>query len=278
MKIEKISDNQIRCTLSHQDLEERELKISELAYGTDKAKELFRDMMQQASYQFGFEAEDIPLMIEAIPISRETLILVITKVEDPDELDTRFSKFSPDRSSSDDDEYNDDSESITDQLFNTFEHITELLNANSTDSVDIEDEDEDAYDEPLEVCSDNEEDFVPLSKTLGYGNDKSEKNTEDNPDIIRIFSFASLDEVTRLAIHISGLYEGDNTIYKDTDASRYLLVMHRSENTPEDFNKVCNLVSEYGRIERSTYASESHCNEHYQALVKNKALQVLANL
>ena len=84
MKIEKISENQIRCTLSHQDLVDRELKISELAYGTEKAKALFRDMMQQASYEFGFEAEDIPIMIEAIPISRETLILIITKVEDPD--------------------------------------------------------------------------------------------------------------------------------------------------------------------------------------------------
>lgn len=40
--------------------------------------------MQQASYEFGFEADDIPLMIEAIPISKETLILVITKVDNPD--------------------------------------------------------------------------------------------------------------------------------------------------------------------------------------------------
>ena len=94
MKIEKISDNQIRCTLSHQDLADRELQLSELAYGSEKAKELFRDMMQQASFEFGFEADNIPLMIEAIPISRETLILVITKVDNPDELDNRFSKLS----------------------------------------------------------------------------------------------------------------------------------------------------------------------------------------
>ena len=94
MKIEKISDNQIRCTLNKSDLIDRELKISELAYGTEKAKALFRDMIQQAFYEFGFEVDDIPLMIEAIPVSTECLILVITKVEDPDELDTRFSKFS----------------------------------------------------------------------------------------------------------------------------------------------------------------------------------------
>ena len=92
MKIEKINENQIRCTLTKDDLAERQIKLSELAYGTEKVKTLFRDMMQQAAYEFGFEAEDIPLMIEAIPLSADTIILVVTKVEYPEELDTRFFK------------------------------------------------------------------------------------------------------------------------------------------------------------------------------------------
>lgn len=90
MKIEKVNENQIRCTLTREDLASRELKISELAYGTEKAKSLFRDMMQQANFEFGFEAEDIPLMIEAIPLNADCIVLIITKVEDPEELDTRF--------------------------------------------------------------------------------------------------------------------------------------------------------------------------------------------
>lgn len=95
MKIEKVNDHQIRCTLTKADLADRELKISELAYGTEKAKSLFRDMMQQAAVKFGFEADDIPLMIEAIPLNSDCIVLIITKVEDPEELDTRFSKFAP---------------------------------------------------------------------------------------------------------------------------------------------------------------------------------------
>ena len=79
MKIEKVNDHQIRCTLTKADLADRELKISELAYGTEKAKSLFRDMMQQASAKFGFEADDIPLMIEAIPLNADCIVLVITK-------------------------------------------------------------------------------------------------------------------------------------------------------------------------------------------------------
>ena len=98
MRIEKINEHQIRCTLYQKDLKDREIRISELAYGTEKARALFRDMMQQASYEFGFEADDIPLMIEAIPMLPDALILLITKVEDPDELDTRFSNFTDDPS------------------------------------------------------------------------------------------------------------------------------------------------------------------------------------
>lgn len=41
MKIEKINDNQIRCTLTRADLADRQLKLSELAYGSEKAKITF---------------------------------------------------------------------------------------------------------------------------------------------------------------------------------------------------------------------------------------------
>ena len=95
MKIERINENQIRCTLSSFDLSVRNLNLGELAYGSEKARNLFREMIQKASNEVGFDAEDIPLMVEAIPLSNESVMLVITKIEDPEELDTRFSKFSP---------------------------------------------------------------------------------------------------------------------------------------------------------------------------------------
>lgn len=93
MKIERLNENQIRCTLTRADLAARQLKISELAYGSEKARMLFRDMMQQASFDLGFETENFPLMIEAIPAPADTIVLIITKVSEPEEMDTRFSKF-----------------------------------------------------------------------------------------------------------------------------------------------------------------------------------------
>ena len=138
MKLERLSENQIRCTLNKEDLAERELMLNELAYGTDKAKELFRDMIEQAADELGFEVNDIPLMIEAIPVNPDCLILIITKVDDPEELDTRFSRFSKyanieidadDDSDSDDNEDEDlplNPESLLETISDIVENIEQV--------------------------------------------------------------------------------------------------------------------------------------------------------
>lgn len=90
MKIEKVSDTQIRVTLDHADLKNRNIKIGELAYGSTKAQALFRDMMTKAFEDFGFEAENVPLMIEAVPLSTDSIMIVVTKVEDPSQIDQKL--------------------------------------------------------------------------------------------------------------------------------------------------------------------------------------------
>ena len=255
MKIEKISDNQIRCTLNKSDLIDRELKISELAYGTEKAKALFRDMIQQAFYEFGFEVDDIPLMIEAIPVSTECLILVITKVEDPDELDTRFSKFSSFNVQDNNEKHEADEDSYADEIINCFDQMEDDLNEDALDS---------SKEETLEVPE------VPQDELV-------EKPGVPIPsNLIKIYTFRSLQEVTQLAYVMVGAYNGVNTLYKNPVNSIYYLVISISDHTPEEFNKVCNIISEYGKVERSTYASSTYYEEHFEVIVKKHALQILS--
>ena len=71
MKIEQVNENQIRCILTKEDLEERKIKFSELTYGSEKATRLFRDVMQQANFEFGFAPDEHPLMIEAVPMQSD---------------------------------------------------------------------------------------------------------------------------------------------------------------------------------------------------------------
>ena len=222
MKIEKVNDNQIRCTLTREDLEDRHIKISELAYGSAKAKSLFKDMVEQANYEFGFETNDIPLMVEAIPLPSESIVLIITKVEYPDELDTRFSKFS---------EADDD--------------FTDLGNAGPP----------------------------PVIKGT---DDITEEQAE--ADVVKLFVFDKFDDVRRISHVLDGFYSGRNDLYRDASSNKYYLVAHKSEHTPKEFNKVCNIISEYAYQKNYVPANEAFFKEHGNVIIEEAAIQTLVAL
>ncbi len=268
MKIERVNDHQIRCTLTRDDLAKRDLKITELAYGTEKAKELFQDMMQQANIEFGFEAEDTPLMIEAIPINSECIVLVITKVDDPDELDTRFSNFAP---------------SLRDE-----------------DDEDEDDGDEDYYDEEYDEDEDDEEDVMSLFKRLQHSNmsdymdspmspqsdSKKVKEKTGGPkkkDLpgrkgSRIFSFDSLHEVTKFAKIVSRKFNGNNTLYKNEALGKYYLILHQGDLDNAVFANICSLLTEYGKTELGSTADEHYLAEHYTVVIGGSAVQTLSQI
>ena len=223
MKIEKVNENQIRCTLTREDLASRQIKLSELAYGTEKAKNLFRDMMQQAHFQFGFEAEDIPLMIEAIPLNQDCIVLIITKVEDPEELDTRFSRFAP--------------------------SVEEAVEAELEKSLP---------NPPLDLYMESSAPAKPKEDTA------VEKE--------RVFLFTSLEKVLDAALLVSSADEVDSYLYKGSKEAEYFLLLSGELKTTETFNKICNLLSEYGSFCREKGCDSAYLNEYCELLLSNNAL------
>ncbi|TGY95591.1 adaptor protein MecA [Petralouisia muris] len=263
MKIEKVNENQIRCTLTREDLADRQLKLSELAYGTEKAKMLFRDMMQQAAYECGFEAEDIPLMIEAIPLSADTIILIITKVEYPEELDTRFSQFAP--GDPDDDVKDEFTGEEGDKVFEAAgaDDILDLVRRLQAQSKGTE-------------TSERTDDFIPVEKDTRK--DKQESEEPLVVDITKLFVFDELDEVNRLARVLKGFYNGCNVLYKNKLNRKYYLIISKSQHTPEEFNKVCNILAEYAHQEKYSSAIRAYFEEHYELILKEDALQILSKI
>lgn len=261
MKIEKVSDNQIRCTLTQQDLANRHLKLSELAYGTEKAKTLFHEMMQQASYELGFEADDIPLMIEAVPISAEAIILIVTKVEYPEELDTRFSKFSdmPDS-------YDSFSDSGARELFSEgADDILDLFRRISEEQKEIA--------QHLSSLEQTNPNASALAK-----NEAFQKNAMIPIDLSKLFVFHNLSDITRLAHILKNFYDGDNSLFKDEAKRVYYLILHKSSLSPEIFNKVCNILAEYANQKVITPSTEAYFTEHFKIVCHHNALQSFALL
>ena len=82
MKVERISDTQVKVILYSSDLSDRNINLAELAYGTDKTVGLFREMMEFAVAECGFKFTNAPLMIEATPLSVDSLMLIISAIDE----------------------------------------------------------------------------------------------------------------------------------------------------------------------------------------------------
>ncbi|MBQ9828443.1 MAG: adaptor protein MecA [Lachnospiraceae bacterium] len=86
MKLERLSENQIRCTLSGADLSDRDITLNELASGNQKTHEFIREIMEQASDEFGFDAAGKPLIIETKRVGAEKIIFTLTKIDRPEDF------------------------------------------------------------------------------------------------------------------------------------------------------------------------------------------------
>lgn len=80
MKIERISENQIRLTLTRTDLTERNIRLEDLMNPSEKTQRLFKDIMEHALEEYEFMVDNVPLMVEASPLGNEGMMIVVTRM------------------------------------------------------------------------------------------------------------------------------------------------------------------------------------------------------
>jgi len=238
MKFEKINSSQIKCSLTKTDLEEHNIhELGDLFYRTQASKELFDDIMEQASSELGFDISGEAIKVEAIPVSRENIEFIITKIEnisDLRELDPRFSKFT---------DYDTDGEA--------------------------DDESEDSYHEtaapvkPIKLEGTDDKERIPYALfrfTSWSDASKAVKPFYDSakdtlrPDFIGI---------------VSRLYKSDESEY-------FLVIGSPTEDTRDAFNKICNALGERGQRLDYNPITVGLLSEHHTSIASKRALEILA--
>ena len=256
MRIERINENTIRCTLTNFDLSVRNVKLSELTYGSEKARNLFHEMMQRASNEVGFDAEDIPIVVEAIPMANDSVMLIITKIEDPEELDTRFSRFTQEL-----EEENNLWSSMTSELLEGADELLSMLNNPETL-------------EKLEKLP-----AIESADTMNpTGPDAKEESEKPAPQNMRIYQFDTLDLVCAAARETGHIFSGSSVLYKNPLNEKFYLILKRDSSDELSFSRTYNILSEYAVRQKHDPATEAYYSEHYEVFVKKNALQALANL
>ena len=92
-----------------------------------------------------------------------------------------------------------------------------------------------------------------------------------------MFRFRTLDDVIAASAALAPIFKGQSSLYHTSGKDTYMLVV-RQAGEPETFNRVCNILSEYGSGMQSSASSEAYLHEHGAAVEEGDAVEKLASL
>ncbi len=81
MKIEKISDNKIKITLTIEELSERKITLKDIEKNHAKAQNLFMDLIEESNLHDDFINENTELFVEASSDNSNFFMVTITKID-----------------------------------------------------------------------------------------------------------------------------------------------------------------------------------------------------
>ena len=213
MKIEKINDNQFRCTMTMGELLQRHLTISKLSQSPPDASRLVRELIDRSVDEVGFVPNEYPVMVEAVKNPDGDMVFTVTKINSPDELPPGFQ----------------------------------------------------AQSEVLRTLQ-------GFAKAIHY---QQEEIKTRQPRPLGVFAFYGKDSLI-MPPRLSHLAPGINSsLYYFREQNMYYLVLTASPKNGELFNRVCLLLSEYGRRVPSTSASKSYYAEYGETVYPSHAIEIL---
>ena len=80
MKIEKLTENQIRITLNIDDLNENNINLHSFMSNSFESQDLFYTILDKAEKEIGFKTDNYKLMIEALSVPGGNFVLTITRI------------------------------------------------------------------------------------------------------------------------------------------------------------------------------------------------------
>lgn len=79
MRFEKLNEDKIRITLSHEDLVKKDIDFHDFMSNSIESQDLFFDMLEEAEREIGFVTKDYLIRIEALAMASGDFVLTVTR-------------------------------------------------------------------------------------------------------------------------------------------------------------------------------------------------------
>ncbi len=257
MRFEKINENKLKIELSREDLIERNIKLSDIAFGAENSRQVLHEIMVQAFEELDFEADNKPLVIGAVPTSGFSINIFITKIKDEAEFEENMTKVSQQG------EKNVDGLKLLEKFANDFE---KLVGKAGFDGMNNSDD----FSNVDEISGAKTKSPIIKNQQKSDNNAK-EKSILEKTEII--YKFDALDNVIDLAKAINTEYKGKSTLYKHDE--KFYLFLNAKGYEKIDIVKLRLVLDEFGEFVSTHKVAQGFLNEHATVIVKTDVFKKL---
>ncbi len=259
MRFEKINENKLKIELSREDLMERNIKLSDIAFGAENSRQVLHEIMAQAFEELDFEADNKPLVIEAVPTSGFSINIFITKIKDEAEFEESMSKVAQQG------EKNLDGLKLLEKFANDFEQLISNTGAEALDEM--------AGVKPKSngVASGAGKILASKAQDSKQNDNQKDKTILEKTEII--YKFDALDNVIDLSKAINNDYKGKSTLYKHDE--KFYLLLNAKGYEKIDIVKLRLLLDEFGEFVSTHKIAQGYLNEHGSIILKTDVFKKL---
>ncbi|MCR5213113.1 MAG: adaptor protein MecA [Eubacterium sp.] len=245
MKIEKLSENQIRFTLWSSDLQDEDMQLSDFATEkSEKVERMIRHMMDRAREELGFEVDGASIMVEAIQVNQDCAVFLVTKVDGDTKVDPKY------------------------------EYIRKLQEAIRNNADFLKDKYEDVVIDRTVENQDNKE--IKDKNEEERQNNQAHSSDKRTPSYA-VVTFEDLEDVIKVSKMSTIYYDSDNSLYKAPEGIYYLIVT-RNRNNVGEFRTLLKCLREFGEFYPVNYGTRFFIDEHYKCILRDNALQTLGTV
>ena len=128
---------------------------------------------------------------------------------------------------------------------------------------------------------------LPGAAGAGSGRRTEDSSSEENARkaiekemyrYTRFYLFRSLGNVLDASKRVPEGYTGENALYKNPDDGAFYLLVRKADTEAEQFNRICNVLSEYSMPMDYSTGMDEFFREHMQVIIADSALQHLRNV
>ena len=252
MKIEKVSEDVIRITLTAEDLKKRNLDAQKFKYDTPQYERLLLDVISHAEIEFGFDISECRVVHEPASNKQEDHIITVTRTSNAKNIDNSTFDFNPA------------------YLLKILAYLKELLPIDQ--NFDFDGEDKDFSDEL------HHNDYFLNSILLYDENEKAkEKRYSDEScnENYEVLVFNDFENLISMVLTIPQSRNVPASLYKYND--NYYISYRLSKRNAGVIEKIRDIASEFDGKYMPASITRPILEEHANKIIKRGAFSVLLN-